>query len=287
MQKVYPREGLGTLCGLFGYSRQAYYKHRKRREKERIQTGIIVDEVLRVRQKIPRIGGRKLFFMLRESLLRHGIGIGRDKFFTVLRVNDLLIKPRKKRVVTTMSKHYFRKYPNLIENLIVNGPNQLWVSDITYIKVNGKWHYVIFITDAYSKRVIGFNVGKTADADFCIQALKQALEQWTDRQGPLIHHSDRGIQYCSFAYTGKLKDHQIQISMTQNGDPRENAIAERVNGIFKGDFLMDKHFDTFEQAKREIKQMVRNYNELRPHASCDFLTPEQAHQMTGPLPKRW
>jgi len=287
MQKVYPREGLGTLCRLFGYSRQAYYQRQKRREKAQIQTGIIVDEVEQIREKIARIGGRKLFFMLKDKLLAHGIKIGRDKFFSVLRVNDLLIKPRKKRVMTTMSKHYLRKYPNLIKDLIVDAPNHLWVSDITYIKVKDKWHYVIFITDAYSKTVVGYNVSEKADAAFCVQALEQALEQWTDRQHPLIHHSDRGVQYCSFAYTGKLKDNEIQISMTQSGDPLENAIAERVNGIFKTDFLMDRTFTSLQEAEKEILQMVDNYNNLRPHASCDYFTPAQAHQITGTLAKRW
>lgn len=287
MHRVYPEQGLETLCGLFGYSRQAYYQHWKRREKEQIQTGIIVDEVVRIRDKIARIGGRKLFFMLKEKLLAHRIKMGRDKFFHVLRVNDLLIKRRKKRPRTTMSNHQLRKYPNLTTDLVVDAPNQLWVSDITYIKVNHKWHYVIFITDAYSKKVIGYNVSAKADAAFCIQALEQALEQWKDRKGKLIHHSDRGLQYCSYAYSGKLKDHQIHISMTQNGDPRENAIAERVNGIFKGDFLMDKIFTSLEQAQQQISQMVEAYNNLRPHASCDYFTPVEAHQMTGVLEKRW
>lgn len=287
MRKVYPKVGLGTLCGLFGYSRQAYYKRQGQEEKERMQAAVIVDEVHRIREKIPRIGGRKLFFMLQHSLLAHDIAIGRDRFFNILRANDLLIKRRRKRPLTTMSKHYLKKYPNLIEGFEPDAPNLVWVSDITYVKVAGKWHYVIFITDAYSHQVVGWRLGAHATAAFCIKALEQALEQWSDRTKRLIHHSDRGVQYCSYAYTDKLKDNKILISMTQNGDPRENPVAERVNGIFKGDFLMDQSFDCFQQALSQIRQMVYHYNHTRPHASCDFLTPIQAHSGKGPLKKRW
>jgi len=171
MRKIYPKIGLGILCGLFGYSRQAYYKRQDQEEKQRMETAIIVHEVNRLRKKVPRMGGRKLFFKLREPLLAHGIAIGRDCFFNILRVNDLLIKPRRKRPITTMSKHFLRKYPNLIKEFVPEAPNLLWVSDITYVKVNGKWHYVIFITDAYSKKVVGWNVSDRATAAFCVIAL--------------------------------------------------------------------------------------------------------------------
>ncbi len=287
MRQLYPKVGLSTLCGLFGYSRQAFYKKQNQAEKERMQTAIIIDEVQWIREKIPRVGGRKLFFMLNERLLEHQIKIGRDQFFNILRANNLLIKPRKRRAITTMSKHHLKKYPNLIIDLLIEAPNLLWVSDITYIKVVDKWNYVIFITDAYSKKVVGFEVSSKADAAFCIQALDQALEQWQDRSSKLIHHSDRGLQYCSYAYTGKLKDNSILISMTQNGDPLENAIAERVNGIFKQDFLMDKTFSSLEDAQKQIREMVYNYNHIRPHASCDYLTPIEAHHTKGELVKRW
>lgn len=287
MRRVYPKTGLATLCRLFGYSRQAYYKRLHCEQEEALQTAIIVDLVNEIRTDIPRIGGKKLRVMLKKQLAKHDIEVGRDGFFDILRANDLLIKPRKKRAVTTMSKHRLKKYPNLIEGLTVEAPNRLWVSDITYIRVNEKWNYVIFITDAYSRKVVGYHVNDRATAAFCLVALDQALAQWLDRTHPLIHHSDRGIQYCSYDYTDRLKDNGILISMTQNGDPLENPIAERINGIFKGDFLMDKHFESLEQARREIERMVYHYNHTRPHASCDYLTPAQAHQMSGPLPKRW
>lgn len=287
MLKVYPKTSLETLCRLFGFSRQAYYKRQKVEQRQLMQTAIVVDLVDEIRQDIPRIGGKKLYFMLQSKLRGYDITLGRDRFFALLRDNDLLVKRRKKRPVTTMSRHQLRKYPNLITELVVKGPNQLWVSDITYIKVADKWNYVIFITDAYSKKVVGFQVSDRATTAFCLEALEQALEQWMDRDGTLIHHSDRGLQYCSYDYTGKLKDNGILISMTQNGDPLENAIAERVNGIFKGDFMMDKTFECLSQARQEIQRMVYHYNHTRPHASCDYLTPVQAHQRTGLLSRRW
>jgi len=144
-----------------------------------------------------------------------------------------------------------------------------------------------FITDAYSRKVVGYHTNDRATSAFCMVALEQALEQWQNRKVALIHHSDRGLQYCSWAYTGKLKSNKIRISMTQNGDPHENAMAERVNGIFKTDFKMDRTFESLEQARQEIEQMVYHYNYTRPHASCDYLTPIQAHQRSGLLPRRW
>jgi transposase InsO family protein len=287
MKQLYPRIGLQRLCGLFGYGRQSYYKRQIREEKLAFKSALIVDLVREIRQNIARIGGKKLYFMLRPQLSRHQLKIGRDAFFEVLRANDLLIRRRKRRAVTTWSKHGLRTYPNLIQELIPLRPNELWVSDITYIRVGDVWHYVIFITDAYSHMVVGHNVGANMDAEFCVQALKQALDQWKDREGTLIHHSDRGLQYCSVLYTKKLLGNHIQISMTQHGDPLENAIAERVNGIFKEDFEMHQNFENLPIAVSEIQNMVYHYNYTRPHASCDYLTPAQAHSKTGPLPKRW
>ena len=287
MKRLYPKVGLNRLCGLFGYSRQAYYKRQNRQEQQAFEAAIVVDLVRSIRINIPRIGGKKLYFLLKSSLSTHRIKLGRDGFFDVLRANNLLVKRRKRRVQTTWSKHGLRIYPNLIESLIPLRPNQLWVSDITYILVNGHWNYVIFITDAYSHLVVGYHVSDRMTAQFCAQALDQALAQWKDPDKSLIHHSDRGLQYCSAVYTQKLKNNDIQISMTQNGDPRENAVAERVNGIFKTDFVMDQEFENLAQAKDRIQNMVFHYNHTRPHLSCDNLTPAQAHQKQGPLPKRW
>lgn len=287
MKRAYPTHGLSCLCGLFGYTRQAYYKRQVRQERQAFECALVVDLVRSIRFNIPRLGGKKLYFLLKSSLDEHGLKLGRDRFFDILRDNDLLIKRRKRRAQTTWSKHGLRTYPNLIEGFIPLKSNQLWVSDITYIRVGGLWHYVIFITDAYSRKVIGYNVDEHMRAEFCEVALKQALAQWCARTTALIHHSDRGLQYCSALYTNELKRNKISISMTQYGDPQENAIAERVNGIFKTDFIMDQDFEDLAQARVKIQNMVYHYNHTRPHLSCDMLTPVQAHQQEGLLPKRW
>lgn len=278
---------LGRLCDLFGKSRQAYYKWQRQKERTNFERKVIVDLVSAIRIRIPGIGGRKLLHMLREELLMHEIQIGRDKFFDVLRLENLLVKPKKKYTQTTNSKHFMRKYKNLIKDLEVLRANLLWVSDITYIKVKAKWCYAIFITDAYSKKVVGYNVDKNMDSEFCEVALKEALMQWTQRSHRLIHHSDRGLQYCSKLYTERLIENKIVISMTESGDPRDNAIAERINGIFKSDFNMDKDFKNLKEAKSQIAQMVETYNGERPHSSLDYLTPNEAHTGSGQLKKRW
>lgn len=288
MKQFYPEVGLDQLCRLFGYSRQAYYKRQIRQEQRALQFAIVLDLVRSIRSNIPRIGGKKLYFLLQADLLAHRIKLGRDAFFDLLRAHELLITRRKRRAQTTWSGHGLRTYPNLIEGFIPLFANRLWVSDITYIRVGGIWNYVIFITDAYSHKVVGYHVDEHMRAEFCGVALDQALAQWQDRDNPLIHHSDRGLQYCSALYTNKLlSTEKIQISMTQNGDPKENAIAERVNGIFKTDFVMDQDFRDLADARRQIQNMVFHYNHTRPHLSCDYLTPAQAHQKKGPLSKRW
>lgn len=287
MKELYPDVGIAVLCKLFGRSAQAFYAKKKHQEKRSLHKGIVLDLIHQIRVKVPRIGGRKLFYMLQDDLAKHQIKMGRDAFFDFLREQDLLVRPKRKHHRTTNSHHRFKKYNNLIVNLVVEEPNRLWVSDITYIDVNNRWAYVIFITDAYSHKVVGFNVADKMTSEFCLVALDQAIAQWHNREKPLIHHSDRGVQYCSDLYTKRLLQEGIQISMTQNGDPRENPVAERVNGIFKGDFLMDRTFESIELAQTEIAQMVESYNGIRPHSSCDYLTPEMTHRMKGPLKKRW
>jgi transposase InsO family protein len=287
MKQVYLNVSLGAICELFGKTRQAYYKRQKHQEKQAIKDGIVLDLVKSIREDLPRVGVRKLYFMLCEDLDKHEIKLGRDGLFELLGIHDMLVRSRRKSTNTTNSWHHFHKHKCLITSFNACGINQLWFSDITYINVGDKWHYVIFITDAYSHKVIGYNVDDNMSAKFCEIALEQALAQWEDQNNELIHHSDRGVQYCSTLYTERLKAANIKISMTQNGDPRENAVAERVNGIFKGEFLLDQHFGNLAEAREKIARMVYCYNHIRPHSSCDYLTPDQAHQMTGPLKKRW
>jgi len=211
--------------------------------------------------------------------------MGRDAFFELLRDNGLLVRRKRYRVRTTFSSHRFRKYPDLRRDVVPERPNQLWVSDITYIRIKEDFAYLSLVTDAYSRKIIGFGVSHDLSTDNCLSALKMALStRLTDQ--PLIHHSDRGTQYCSKAYTGLLSKKGIAISMTQSGNPRDNAIAERVNGILKME-LLDKRFNNITIAYKAVKEAIHIYNTERPHSSLDMLTPDKAHLKTGPLKRRW
>ena len=287
MRAYYKDTGLGVLCGLIGKTRQAFYEQTWRADKARFEDAIIVDLVNRERKIARRIGGRKLYLILQLDLERHRIKIGRDKFFEVLRANELLVKRRKQRVQTTMSRHRLRKYPNQVKALQIDRSEQLWVSDITYLSVAGGHGYLILITDAYSRKVVGYNFGKRMDTAFCLVALEQALvhRRYLERQ--LMHHSDRGVQYCSKAYVARLEQANISISMTEQGDPLENPLAERMNGIFKDNFAMDRDFSTFEDTQKQVQQAIQYYNERLPHSSLDMMTPDQAYDRIGNLKKHW
>ena len=241
----------------------------------------------RERLVAPRVGGKKLYLILKEELLEHHIKIGRDKFIEVLRSNDLMVKRRRKSVKTTMSRHRFRKYPNLAKDLKIDRAEQLWVSDITYLSVEGTHCYLILITDAYSRKVVGYNFTRTMDTAFCVKALQEELSNRKFPERELMHHSDRGVQYCSKTYVDILEEHEIKISMTENGDPLENPLAERMNGIFKDIFALDVNFEYFEEAKEHISRSIDYYNNRLPHSSVDMLTPNQAHFKTGELKKHW
>jgi putative transposase len=233
---------------------------------------------------MPRIGGRKLLYLLEKD----GIHVGRDKLFDILRHGNLLVKKRKRKVFTTQSKHWLTKYANLIEGLEVTKANKLWVADITYILTGEGFAYLFLITDAYSRKIVGHHLAQTLEADGGIEALKMALSQvcWQERKG-LIHHSDRGVQYCSYNYVNLLQASKMLISMTQNGDPYENAMAERVNGILKMEWIHSEKYRDFQQANVRIAEIIKIYNSSRPHLSCDMLTPDQAHYTQGPLKKHW
>jgi putative transposase len=274
------------LCSLLGYSRQAYYQHIKVHAQEALQEDLLVQEVLRIRKAQKRIGTRKLLIMMRVFMQQHTIGIGRDAFFEILRNQGLLIRRRKRsKPQTTFSNHWLRKYQNLIVGFVPNAPDQLWVSDITYIHLEEGFAYLSLITDAYSHKIVGFHLCEDLSAKGCVLALKMALRN-TPAQENLIHHSDRGLQYCSGDYVSLLEHNGIKISMTQNGDPLENAMAERVNGILK-DELLEICYPTFENAQGPIASAISTYNFLRPHGSVDMLTPVVAHTKTGELKKHW
>lgn len=287
MKAYYKHIGLEVLCGLVGRTRQAYYESEWRREKVQFEAAIIVDLVKDERKIAKRVGGKKLYLILRQELELHSIHIGRDKFLSVLRANDLLVKARRRRVQTTMSRHRLHKYPNLTQGLLIDRAEQLWVSDITYLRVAGKHAYLILITDAYSRKVVGYNFGQSMDTAFCMKALQNALDSRCFSNRCLMHHSDRGVQYCSQLYTKKLIDNGIAISMTQNGDPLENALAERMNRIFKDNFALDQDFTDFMTAQSAIDAAIDYYNNRLPHSSVDMLTPNEAHLRIGTLKKHW
>lgn len=287
MKAFYKSTGLEVLCGLVGMTREAYYDRTRRSEKQKFNAAIIIDLVKRERKVAKRVGGKKLFLILKEELLLHEIKIGRDKFLEVLKVNDLLVTRKRRSIQTTMSRHRLRKYPNIAKDLEIDRSEQLWVSDITYLSVESTHCYLILITDAYSRKVVGYNFGRNMDTAFCIKALENALCERCFPERALMHHSDRGVQYCSKAYVKTLVDEQIKISMTENGDPLENALAERMNGIFKSNFALDEKFITFEKAQETIDAAIEYYNNRLPHSSVDMLTPNEAHQKTGKLKMHW
>ena len=285
---------MGKLCLLFGKTRQGWYESMSRRDEEQVCDNLIFYEIQRIRKRQPNSGLLKLYEQLKPFFQEWHISMGRDKLADFMRENGLFIRKKKNRAITTNSFHRFHKYPNKTLGLIVNRPNQLWVTDITYIRLKGNFAYLSLITDAYSRKIVGWCLWKNLTTQGCLNALNQALEtlEKRDKVGikGLIHHSDRGIQYCSDAYTtrlNKFKYGSIQISMTENGDPYENALAERMNRTIKEEMMSNRVFETFEQAQRAICEAIKEYNEVRPHQSIDFLTPSKAHKMTGEIPKRW
>lgn len=278
---------MDKLCRLFGYSRQALYQEKNRSYKESLDEEIILEMIRNKRTRLKKVGGRKLLEMLAPEINRHGFKMGRDAFFDLLKRHGLIIRKRKRKAITTFSNHWLYKYPNLIKDLEIVRPNQVWVCDITYIETDQGFMYLFLITDAYSRKIIGYHLSGSLRAGGAIKALEKAIQDSAYPLDGLIHHSDRGIQYCSQDYTSILHQYGIKISMSAKGDPLENAIAERVNGILKDEWINSMSFTTKAQASIEIEQIIDDYNNLRPHLSIDMLTPEQAYQTSGLLRKRW
>lgn len=229
------------------------------------------------RKQLPRLGGRKLYALIKTELDQLPVSIGRDKLFDILRANELLVKPKKSFARTTNSSHRFRTYNNLIKDVKPVRKNQVWVSDITYIRTMQGFCYLALITDAYSRKIMGFDISDSLELVGCIRALKKATRGHKLFNYTLIHHSDRGIQYCSNQYIKLLKDREICISMAAKGNCYENALAERVNGILKGEFNLDSTFKSKQQAYKAAKQAIFAYNEIRPHFSIDLQTPNRKH----------
>ena len=239
-----------------------------------------------LRHSMPRLGTRKLYHLLEDDFQREGLKVGRDKLFTILRNNGLLAARRRKCTLTTNSKHWLRKYENLIQDVNLERPEQVFVSDITYIPTERGYSYLSLVTDACSKKIMGYALSEDLSTKGCLEALQMALKNRTT-QAPLIHHSDRGYQYCSKEYVGLLAEHQIRISMTTNGDPYQNAIAERVNGILKEEFYLSQTQPSHSIAAKHIIQSIETYNARRPHLSCRMMTPETTHKLRNFTPRSW
>lgn len=271
---------------LLGYSRQCYYQGIKFTQQKAYEADIIISEVLRYREKQKRIGTRKLLHEMASFLTTHNFKIGRDSLFSLLSDHGLLVtKRRRKGSTTTLSRHRFKKYPNIIKGMVPCAPNQLWVADITYIHLSGGFAYLSLVTDAYSRKIVGFRLSKDLSAKGPLEALKMALCN-AKCTGNLIHHSDRGVQYCCEDYVRMLENNGVKLSMTEKGDPLENAIAERVNGILKTE-LLEEVYPDFETAQNAVAVACSTYNHLRPHNSINNLKPFEAHQLQGDIPRLW
>jgi putative transposase len=261
-----------------GRSRQSYYKVLSSKAKALHDKDTLQSLVQPIRHIMPRMGGKKLYFMIQPSMSEKRIKIGRDRFFKWLKHNDLLISPKKRYVNTTQSHHRFWIYDNLTTTMNLTGSNQLWVSDITYLRTVEGFCYLALITDAYSRKIVGFDVSDSLELDGCMRALKSAF-QTASNLSELVHHSDRGIQYCSSQYTALLKQKGIKISMAAKGNCYENALAERINGILKGEFNLDTKFKTKKQAIEAVQQSIYIYNNRRPHWSLKLRTPQACHEI--------
>lgn len=287
LREEFPQRGMETLCGLFGYSRQAYYQYVSENEyRDNAITPLIFEAVRNYRKEAPRMGILKLHYLV-STLFKGEQVPGRDAFFNLMRENGFVLRKRKTRK-TTNSRHHFRKFENLIVGFEPTKPNQLWVSDITYLETADGTCYLSLITDAYSHKIVGWAVGETLEAIHPVAALEMALEDLNGNiPKGLIHHSDRGVQYCCHQYVEILQKNDICISMTQSGDPLENAIAERVNGILKGEWLNDLRLNDLDDCKNELTRIIAFYNNKRPHMSIDMQTPSLVHMSTMKFKSRW
>jgi len=237
--------------------------------------------VLAERKLLPRLGGRKTHHLITPQLQLQNLKFGRDKLFRLLRENDLLIKPRRRYIQTTNSRHWMKKYPNKAKGLQLTAPEQLWVSDITYLKTEEGNCYLSMVTDAYSRKIMGYSIADNMEASTVAEALEMGIK---NRQfnHELLHHSDRGLQYCSKEYVSIAEAANIQMSMTEQSDPYENALAERMNRTIKEEFCLDHILKSKQIVYEAVEQAIWLYNNYRPHQSLSLKTPQQLHQKTQP-----
>ena len=266
---------MSRCCRLFGLSRQAIYQAEKRANKRADELALIKPLVLEIRQEMPRLGTRKLYYLLKGEFDKRGIKIGRDALFSYLSSESILIKPKKNYTKTTNSKHWLHKYPNLMKETIPIRPEQYFVSDITYIKSRERTHYLSLVTDAFSRKIMGYHFSDDMSAENVVMAMKMATKNRVT-SSELIHHSDRGLQYCSSVYQKELEKSKILPSMTDGYDCYQNALAERINGILKGEFLINR-CNTGKELKLLIAESIITYNNKRPHLSLKYKTPNFIH----------
>ena len=265
------------LCNYFKVSRQAYYKQQKKAECTASREAVLVKLVQGIRARHKVMGGRKLFHCLQPDIAKLDGPIGRDKFFDVLRRSDLLVRRRRRYARTTNSMHRFRVYTNLVQQVTPTDPHQVWVSDITYVRlINERFMYLFLITDAYSRKIVGWELSDSLALQGALKALQMAIQQCADCKS-LIHHSDRGFQYCSNQYVDKLQARGIRISMAEAGNCYENAMAERINGILKMEYGLDEVFADLWTGRRSVKEGITSYNQERPHLSLKMKTPAAVH----------
>lgn len=280
MKYIEPRQRLSTLCRLFGKTRQAYYWHIHRRDTRMMEEAIILLHVQEIRQELNASGVRQLKPILDAQLKEHGIQMGRDRLYDLLSIHGMLQpkKRKRRRVLTTDSNHQYRVYPNLLDNLLIDAPEQVFASDITYIRLHHGFAYLSLVSDLYSRKIMGYCLHPNLETTGPLSALLMALSSRSKPIESLIHHSDRGVQYCSKEYITILNKHDVSISMTRKSSPHENAIAERINGILKHELGLKNAFKNFEDAQQVVRMAIEKYNQIRPHSSCNYKTPVEMHQ---------
>jgi putative transposase len=265
------------ICSIFDLTRDAYYKFQKRKLRKNAIAKKVLDLVKLERIDLPRGGTRKIYKAIKPSLDDLKIKMGRDSLFDILREHKMLVYKKKASCRTTNSYHHFHKYNNLVKDIKVTKPNQVWVSDITYIRTVKGFCYLALITDLYSRKIVGYDISDTLELTGCLRALQKAL--WQARPaGGLVHHSDRGVQYCSHQYVNELKKRKIKISMTEENHCYENAVAERVNGILKDEFYLDQCFFNNDHACKAAKSAIEIYNSKRLHLSLGYKTPDSVFE---------
>lgn len=274
------RRSVTGLCRRAGMSRQNYYTRRRQRQRHEVDADLVLRLVHEERRQQPRLGGRKLLRLMSDELEAQNVAIGRDRFFRLMSENGLLVERKPGRPRTTNSRHSLPVFHNLVAELEPTAPNQVWVSDLTYIRTTEGYLYAALITDMFSRKIVGSFIGDSLEAEGCLRALNAALDKLPDGACP-IHHSDRGCQYCCHLYVEQLQRMGLGISMTEQAHCYENAMAERVNGILKQEYELDSEFRSKELAMAAFAQAVWLYNHRRPHMSLGYRIPAEVHQQAA------